>query len=207
MTTSVSASSRGGRLSNIGLVAMGAGAFFIMFVAAVTLRGQGDVTTYLRDPATVFQFSPFAGIIWNIGVLCTFSAGVVCLFASAHGDDASLLRAVGLFGLLIATDDLLMLHEEVFPHRLGIWESVVFLSYFLIAAGITLRFRARLFSGPISGLMLAVALLGASVAVDVLFEYSTAEVVVEDGFKFVGLVVWSVYWISRAGAAVATARA
>ncbi|WP_431299601.1 hypothetical protein [Tabrizicola sp. BL-A-41-H6] len=206
MTISISAFGRGFRLSNCLAIAFGAATLFALFVVVVTLRAQAEVSTYLRDPAVIFEFSPFVGLISYVGILATFSAGMICLFASAHTrDDAALLRAIGLFGLLLATDDLLMLHEEVFPNLLGFPERLVFIVYFLIAIGIAIFHRVALFRQPTAGLMLAIALLGSSVVVDILFEYSSKEVIVEDGLKFVGLAVWSAYWINRASSAVVAA--
>lgn len=207
MTLSVSAIIRGGRLSTCIAAGVLASIGFLLFVGAVILRGDADVSTYLRDPAVVFGYSPFAGFISYIGVFATLGAAAICVFASLHSrNDAALLRAVGLFGLLIATDDLLMLHEDVFPNLVGIPERLVFISYFLIAAGIAVLHRAAILRGPTTGLILAIMLLGGSVVVDILLEYSPAEVIVEDGLKFVGLIVWSVYWINRASAAVAALR-
>ncbi len=207
MTLSVSAVTRGVRLSNCIAAGVLASICFLVFVAILFLRGDADVSTYLRDPAVVFGYSPFAGIISYFGIFATFSAAAICLFASAHSQhDSALLRAIGLFGLLIASDDLLMLHEEVFPNSVGIPERLVFISYFLIAAGIAVLHRAAILRGPTTGLILAIMLLGGSVVVDILVEYSPAEVVVEDGLKFVGLIVWSVYWINRASAAVVALR-
>lgn len=207
MTLAFSAVSRGIRLSNSIAAGVVASILFLLFVATLFLLGDADVSVYLRDPAVVFEYSPFAGIISYVGILATFSAAAICLFASAQSpQDAALLRAIGLFGLLIATDDLLMLHEEVFPKIVGLPERLVLISYFLIAAGIAVLHRVAILRGPTAGLILAILLLGGSVLVDILVEYSPAEVVVEDGLKFVGLIVWSVYWINRASAAVAALR-
>lgn len=187
-------------------VTFGAGVFFAVFVAIAILRNPAEVTSFLRDPAVVYKFSPFAGLVSYIGIFATFSTGAICLFAASNArDGAPLLGAVGGFSLLIAADDLLMLHEEVFPEWVGIQEHLVLFVYLLIAAGIAVRFRATLFGEPTAGLGFAVALLGASVVLDALTEYSRAEVIIEDGLKFLGLMAWAVYWINRSNLAVRAA--
>ncbi len=162
---------------------------------------------YLRDPAAHFKFSPFAGLVSNLGVLATVSAAAICLFASFHTKaDAPLLRAIGFFGLMIAFDDLLMLHEDTLPNRLGVSEYFAYAVYGLSALIIAVRFRLQLAKAPLAGLFVAVVLLGLSVSLDAVTEFSNRQTVIEDGLKFVGLIVWSVYWIDRASTAMALHR-
>lgn len=181
-----------------------AGLMFLVFIASAMLQDGSQVLVYLRDPAAHFKFSPFAGVISNLGVLATFGSAVVCLFAARHvRAEAALLRAVGLFGLLLSFDDLLMLHEDTLPNRLGLPEYLAYLIYAGIALYIAVRFRDRLASAPLAGLFLALVFLGSSVMVDALTEFGNQQTVIEDGLKFVGLIVWSVYWIDRTSTSLA----
>ena len=133
-----------------------------------------------------------------MGVLATFGSAAVCLFVSFHvKSEASLLRAIGLLGLLLALDDLLMLHEDTLPNRLGLPEYLAYILYAIAAVQIAVRYRVPLSLAPLAGLFLALVFLGTSVAVDALIEFGNQQTVIEDGLKFVGLIVWSVYWIDR----------
>jgi hypothetical protein len=71
---------------------------------------------------------------------------------------------------------------------------------------IAVRFRLQLPKAPLAGLFVAVMLLGLSVSLDAVIEFSNKQTVIEDGLKFVGLMVWSVYWIDRASTAMALQR-
>ena len=177
-----------------------AGFLFIGFVTFAILQDRSAVLVYLRDPAAHFKFSPFAGLVSNSGILTTIATAAVCLFAAAHGKtETTLLRAIGLFSLVLGLDDLLMLHEDTLPNRLGLPETLAYVCYVLAALYIAIRFRLPLRRAPLSGLILAMGLLAASFAVDALTAFGNVQTVVEDGLKFVGLVVWSAYWINRAG--------
>jgi hypothetical protein len=100
---------------------------FSFFIAVAMSQDRSAMLVYLRDPAAHFKFSPFAGVVSNFGVLATVSAAAICLFASFPTKaEASLLRTIGYFGLLIAFDDLLMLHEETLPNRLGVSEYLAY---------------------------------------------------------------------------------
>lgn len=180
------------------IIAIGSILFWGLFVLTVHLRGHADVLLYLRDPAATFHHSPFAGLISNIGILALVMAGTSCLLASHAGLlDRDLLRAIGMFSLFLALDDLLMLHESALP-RIGITETMVFLIYGVVALVIGWRYREELRLDEPSGLHLAIALLASSVVADKLLEMNEVEVLAEDGLKFVGLLTWSAYWIGEA---------
>ncbi len=178
---------------------------FSIFIAVAMSQDRTAVLVYLRDPAAHFKFSPFAGVISNFGVLATFGSAAVCLFASVHvKTEASLLRAIGLLGLLLALDDLLMLHEDTLPNRLGLPEYLAYILYGIAAAYIAVRYRVTLSQAPVAGLFLALVFLGASVVADAVIEFGNKQTVIEDGLKFVGLIVWSVYWIDRSSNSLAS---
>ena len=180
------------------LTAIGSILFLGIFTIAVYLRGHAELALYLRDPAATFHHSPFAGLISNIGILALVVTGTSCLLAAHAGLlDRGLLRAIGLFSLFLALDDLLMLHEVVLP-RIGISETMVFLIYGVVALVIGWRYRDELRLDEPSGLHLAIALLASSVVADKLLEMNEVEVLAEDGLKFVGLLTWSAYWIGEA---------
>jgi len=71
----------------------------------------------------------------------------------------------------------------------------VYAAYGALGAWFVARFRARVFSGE--GRLLAFAMLcfGTSVALDVLSPAAIDPFLLEDGFKFVGIVSWFVYFL------------
>jgi hypothetical protein len=106
-----------------------------------------------------------------------------------------LLFAVGsmLFSTLMLFDDAFMFHEMVIPDYLGISEKNVMIMYALLSisyVGLNVRHILR---SPYVLLVIAVGLLGMSVALDVLMPMTSMETLVEDGFKFAGIIFWAVY--------------
>ncbi|MCB6179843.1 hypothetical protein LHP98_17110 [Rhodobacter sp. Har01] len=159
---------------------------------------------FLRDPAALHGFNPFHGMVSILGILALACSGTVCLFAARHcRHEASFLSAAGLFSLVIAADDLFLLHEEVGPHWLGLPEPAILAAYGLAAVAIAVRFRDRLFGADPLGLWLALVFLSGSVLSDQ-FEVVHGQngYILEDGLKFVGLVTWAGFWIGRAGQAL-----
>ena len=173
--------------------------FLAMYV--VTARGL-PVEILVRDPAAMFGFWPFAGIVAQAGIFALCAAGVTCLFAAAHsGRDRALLRTVGVYSLVLAIDDFYMIHDERLP-ALGIPEAATYSAYLAAGLFVACYWRRQLFAARHAALFVAAALLVSSVVLDVSTPYSRPQLIVEDGLKLAGIVVWSVYWIARAGEAV-----
>jgi hypothetical protein len=172
----------------------------VLCFAYVIIGWRGSsISMYLRDPAAVFEFTPLAGMISHFGVFSMIGCGSILLFASHRaGKDGPLLFWIGIFSLMIALDDFFMIHEDIAPRTLGIDESYVISLYGLFALAVFIGFRNALIGSAHSGLYAALALLGASVLVDAVFAFSEGQVVFEDSLKFVGLIVWSAYWVRRA---------
>ena len=177
------------------VVAVSAAVIFlgIIYMAAQRGRGPGIV---LRDPAASFGYSPFAGLLSHLGILAMVSAAVVCLFAAVHARRLNrLLFWVGAFTLYIAADDFMLFHKRLLPG------TAVLGALGAAALAIGFRFWRDLLGRDHAALWLAICLLGLSTMTDLLAERRMF-LVVEEGFKFVGLCVWSVYWISRANVAM-----
>lgn len=184
------------------LVALFAAVFLGLFLLAMAARGA-EPLVYLRDPAATFGFSPVAGFISTLGVAALVGAGAICLFASRHGGpDRTLLGAVGAFSLVIAADDFFMFHEEVGPNILGVPEVAVLLAHGAVAGVIFGLFSRALLGQRHVGLHASLVFLGLSVAVDLLAPYGPTAVILEDGSKFVGLILWTAYWVRRADGSV-----
>ena len=172
--------------------------FLSAFFMVIIWRGQ-PLANYVRDPAATFSFSPLAGIISHLGVFALLTAGTINVFAFFHANrDKLFLLFAGLFSLVIAMDDFFMLHEEIIPYKIGIPEIYVMASYGLFFIVVCLMFRSSVIGLSHVGLYASLCLLLASVIVDLVLEYSEKQAILEDSFKFIGLIVWSIYWIRRA---------
>lgn len=89
--------------------------FSILFITVVYATRE-NITFYLRDPAATFGFSPFAGLISNIGVFVLFSAGAISVFSFFQArQDRFLIFWVGLLSIFIAIDDFLCCMRMLSP--------------------------------------------------------------------------------------------
>lgn len=184
-------------------IGLAAAVFFSFVLLAGSAHDGLGPDELLRDPAAQYAFNPLSGLISHLGVFALTSASVICLFAALHARHSrSYLTAIGIFGLAIAADDLFLVHEVILPYWLGVPEKIVILAWGLVALTIGTRYRKDILSQDTQGLALAIVLLGGSVLVDAALLEGVLARVAEDGLKFVGLILWSSYWIHRAGLAL-----
>lgn len=183
------------------------GVSFLVAALVVFSGKQDPLSVYFRDPAATYGFNPLAGLISHIGVFLLSATGVVSMFASLHTRiDKPLFLWIGLFSLMIAVDDFFMLHEVMVPRLMGIPEIYVLAFYAAFAALFFFGFRRSLIGRKQLGLYVGVGLLASSILVDLVMDYSEYQVVMEDSLKFLGLVVWSAYWLRRAHYSVMMAK-
>ena len=155
----------------------------------------------VRDPASVFDYSPAHGLLSHVGVFAMVATTAICLFAAPLVREGRLLVAIALFSGYFLLDDFFVLHERLLPDQ-GIPEAAAIGLIAVMAAAIfALHWRSFLSRDAI-GLWVAGVLLAASVKLDLVFPYSTSQVLIEDVLKFAGLMVWSAFWILRAFVAV-----
>lgn len=188
------------------LVAVLALAFYAGVIALAVARGN-DGVTLVRDPAASFDFWPLAGMLSYLGVWALVATGAVCLFAASIARGArGLLVAIGVFSAYVALDDLFMLHERVLPWY-GLSETLVMGAMALAAAVIAVVFRAHFLDPQAGAIWLAVGFLVASVVYDLRAPYGDTQVIIEDGLKFTGLVLWAFHWTRVAHQRVGMPRA
>ena len=166
----------------------------------------------LKDPAAYHGTAVHIGFFSNIGILAWWTATAACLTAAAvlRGWSSPAwqpLTAGGILTAVLCVDDLMLLHEEVFPTHLGIPEAVIFAVYGSAAALYVWCFRQfhRAMETPL--LAVAVALFGISVVVDLNnIEDNWWGVLLEDGAKFSGIIAWATYHARSACAVLRTTR-
>jgi hypothetical protein len=183
----------------------------ILAVAAV--QQSIPIERLFRDTIAVAEEYPgcchvYDGMISNIGILIWWATAVLCGFATIVLFTLSQCRklvlplaAASMLSAVLALDDLFMLHESVLPYA-GLPQYLTFLIYgALVTIYVALGWRAIFAEAP-GLLLLAVAMLAASASVDVLADnrlgfISTwlhdnprTELLLDDGFKFLGLGFW-----------------
>jgi hypothetical protein len=169
-------------------------------------RLEVPVGTLTRDPAAILGGHLLTGVLSNLGIVLWSVSATVLLFAtrSLNGiESATTLRALwlpGALSIMLAADDLFMLHESLSQPKYGIPELAIVGVY---ALG-TLIYLVKSFpliltqsNYPLLGL--ALVAFCASVYIDTWPEdWSEYHFLWEDGFKFAGIIFWTVYHSSFA---------
>lgn len=169
---------------------------------------------FTRDAAQITGSAPFIGALSNLGILLWCTAAATALFAAAlagrrdgNGEAIGFLRAGAALTVLLLFDDLFLLHDVVFPDYLHVSQLLVYVAYALAAAGFLLRFRRHILARTDYPL-LAIALAGfaLSIGMDLVDEHILipGTYILEDGFKFLGIVGWCGYFVRSAARALST---
>jgi hypothetical protein len=186
-------------------IAFAGGACILVLGAAVALVLATDhpFSYFSRDPAAQAGESPSIGFVSHAGVLLTWAAAVVCLssgrlVAPARGwIEASPLLVAGVGTAYLALDDLFLLHEDVYPTKLGVGQELVLAVYLLLAIAFLWRFRDVLRRHEWPLLALAGCALGGSLALDVTnyLVSSRVERFFEESLKLFGLAFLCAYFL------------
>ncbi len=178
----------------------------LFLTALVCLFTETPVGDFTRDPASLGDLSPFAGVISNLGALCWCAGSVVCLVGWAllskqktQPKLALFFQLAGLYTALLMLDDLFLLHEEIFPVFLPFGEKFIIAGYGLLLISGLYYFREIIRSSKYRFLLVAIGFFAMSVGIDLIQDevevlVGTWRILFEDGFKFLGIVCWLAYF-------------
>lgn len=168
------------------------------------------VGTLTRDPAALTGAPPYAGLLSHLGVLLWCAAATVCFLAGALVRRVrALLFGFGALTAALLLDDLFLLHEAVLP-ALTAWPEVVFVAVYGAATAVLLTCHRRalrrtdwpLLAGALAALAFAAVadvlpelLAGDRTVEDVPPAIVDAYLLLEDGAKFAGIVLWLAYFV------------
>ena len=111
----------------------------------------------------------------------------------------------GLLTLCLGLDDAFLIHEQVMPH-FGIRQRIVLTTYGCFTLGYLIFFRRLIIlETRYRLLVLALLFFATSLVLDVFEPFDYYLVLFEDGFKMVGIVTWTTYFVSVADRAVNSA--
>lgn len=163
------------------------------FVLAVTDR---PLAVLVRDANAIAQQPNYFGALEHAGVLLMCGAGWIALYTATfcRGQTARFLFLGGLLSLLLATDDLYMLHES--SYRFDVPEQFIFAVYaalLLLLVGGNLR---RFLQSPFLLLGVAMALFAVAVVIDAT-HYTPFGLPwgTEDCIELAGICFWAVYFV------------
>lgn len=162
-----------------------------------------------RDVTAIGKLPFYTGFLSQISILLWAAAAAVCIFSvkalsTCLGNDRikAFLFASALLTLVLGLDDAFQLHEEVFPHFVGVTEKLIVATYALLMLVYLIEFRSTILKTDYILFGMALGFLGLSAAIDMvdlrsinpfLFQTS-AQTLYEDSAKLVGIMSWLAYF-------------
>jgi hypothetical protein len=172
---------------------------------AAVLLGSGFFVTVatgkpfvflIRDANAIAQQPLYFGGLEHAGVLLMSGAGWIALFSAvlSKGRSTRFLGLGGLLTLMLACDDLYMLHESSW--RFGISEKVVFGFYAALAVLFVATNVRQFLNSPFLLLGVAMASFACAIVIDALPQPPEGMPSgFEDWFELIGISFWSVYFV------------
>jgi len=151
---------------------------------------------FTREPASAVGAAWYAGFLSNVGVIVWTVAATASLLAwwsrrGQSGTRTDLLLWAGLLTTVELLDEFFLLHDAFYP-MLGIPEKAVAAVYGLATVALGVSFRTQLAGPGLAAVGLTLALFAASFGFD---QFWPGNHLLEDGFKFFGIVTWASYFL------------
>lgn len=181
----------------------------ILLLAILKLQNKVSFSTVMRDPLAIADYPPYVGAVSNLGILFWCSAAAICLFSFVVLRKLDRNRKFQIFFLgsgcitaILVLDDLYLLHEMVFPEYLNLSENVIMFGYISLILLYLVKFRKIILnSTDFIILFFAFGFFGFSMGFDKVLPVLSfdllgdeTQVLLEDGFKFAGIISWLTYF-------------
>ena len=171
----------------------------ILYLAILSVSNLYNIKLSLvvRDLAQTCGYPIGVGMISNIGILFWGAAASICFFTtfleSINRESSKLLLLGAIFSSLLCIDDLFLLHDRY------IGPDFLNLTYLAISIFLLVRFRRILKKIGLFNFIISILFLGLSVFFDGVIQqifnqsYELTQLI-EEGFKFIGIVCWLNFW-------------
>jgi hypothetical protein len=160
-----------------------------------------ELDHFTQDPSTIMKAPFYLGFFSYVGILFWAGTATLCFFVRYILPDIERFRQVkkfmlasGLLTLLMMSDDLFLLHEDVFPNYLNIQEGIVYIIYVNVILIYIYSFRFDLLNSEFLILLAAFGLIGISQFVDELPMPIPEDSFLEDAVKLFGVMSWFLYY-------------
>lgn len=186
----------------------------LIFVPVATVAAASIVLSmkparFTRDLSSLAGVHPLLGFLSSLGVLLWCASAALWLFASHLSSrrtpadrEASFARHMGVLSVYLCLDDLFQIHENLAPKYLGIPDYAVYGMLGVATLSIVWRARRVVLCRDAVLLLAALAVLGASAALDAvlgrwLWPLGQWAYLVEDGLKWAGICLWIAFAVGR----------
>ena len=159
-----------------------------------------------RDTATILNGPAYTGALSNFGILLWSATAAIMIFSAVHLYKNTVQRRAALmtllFGLLttmLCFDDTYQFHEKAFSGIIYVPEELIYLFYLTCIVVIATVCRVIVVTTPFIIGITAMAFFGISILIDEInLPSGRHDAFVEDSFKFIGIVLWTVYHFKSA---------
>jgi hypothetical protein len=181
-----------------------------LLLSAALVQQRAALTALFRDVNSVTGAPFYTGFYSQLGAIFWCSAAAVCIFTwwvlfrrGTGGEWPAFLLSAGALSTLLLLDDLFLIHETVLPRLFPQAELAMYLFYALASVALVVRFRAIVLRTSYLVLLVALAFLGLSEAIDTVIgrfvtesdeTFTAYRIFIEDGGKFLGIVGWFGYF-------------
>lgn len=178
----------------------------LLLLLGVALQNNVPRWTLMFDQFTVLKtggvmMEPYAGFISNCGVILWCCTIGICFFAAGlykklgHPYKSSFFLYSGIIVSLLMIDDFFMLHDYIFPEKLGLPEKAVYGFYFVAVLLWLYKFRYFIIHSQFLFLVIAFGGFGFSIIADIMGQIGLpSNYFIEDSAKFLGIVSFLAYF-------------
>lgn len=176
----------------------------------VSVTTEVSFAQFVGDPTSVAGLPPYTGALSMLGILLWCAAATVCVFSALllrerEGTERVVRFLSGSGGLtaLLMLDDTFQLHEHA--ALIGASEAVAYVFYVAAAVGLFWTYQDLVRASDTLLLMVAGGLFALGIGADVVRDLDLLEgaspdaitfsLLLEDGFKFLGIVGWLNYYV------------
>lgn len=179
-----------------------AGSLFTIWLANYT---DNPVWKLAKDAAQVIGYPAYFGMLSSWSSMLWMATAAICLFTVAvtwrYSSDRPMRRFLlfsGLLSLILAVDDLYLLHDSILPKALGAPEFVFYGFYFALMTGYLIIFIRQIARSDYILFWIAFFFLAFSRGfynlIPFLREFNTTN----DMFKYFGIVFWLAFFARTA---------
>lgn len=183
----------------------------VLIALAAFVRSPYIIPKLTRDIAATADVYPLFGALSSLGAFFWFAAASILLFSAAiimrtDRRQAGFLAFGAVLTLALWVDDYFLVHETLAPRHLGVDEKAVYAGHLTLTVLYLVLFSKEIMRSRFTLLVLALGLLSLSAITDQVWHYfgdpGPWSYLVEDGFKWLGIVAWLRYHVDCGYAAV-----
>lgn len=174
--------------------------FLLHFVLDIPFRHLTADPNILTNSPIYFGFISQTGIIfWSAAATTSFIFAYLTKIYQNEKKQYYFFIFTGLLISWLMIDDCFLLHEGILP-GIGVPQTIVLLVYILAVLYYLFRFKNLILKNtPFILLILSFGCFGISAFIDVFFHFENPnliDTVLEDGSKFIGIILWLAYILS-----------